>query len=184
MTFKNVCATLSGYQALILLYQTINPVNLSRHPLRLNVGFIVSQSIGYNRDFDFEFPQIRLLADLELLNFTGLVNISRTPQGLFCQANFEGDYSAECVRCLNPASVHLKTNFEELYAFSPRTVSESGLILPDDAHIDLEPLVHEYLTLEIPISSLCKPDCKGLCVVCGENLNENVCEHQSHPAES
>lgn len=157
-------------------------MNLSRHPLRLNVGFIVSQSIGYNRDFDFEFPQIRLLADLEMLNFSGLINICRTPQGLFCLARFQGDTQAECVRCLNPAEVHLKTEFEELYAFSPRTASESGLLLPEDAQIDLEPLVHEYLMLEIPISPLCKTDCKGLCMECGENLNERICEHQSHPA--
>lgn len=157
------------------------PVNLTRHPLRINVGFIVSQSIGYNRDFDFNFPQIRLQSDLDLFNFTGLVNISRTPQGLLCQAHFKGDITSECVRCLGDTVVSLQTDFDELYAFSVRTVSENGLILPEDAHIDLEPLVHEYLTLEIPIRPLCREDCKGLCPECGENLNERICEHQSHP---
>ena len=62
-----------------------------------------------------------------------------------------------------------------LYGVCP----ESGLILPEDGHIDLEPLIREYLTLEIPIQPLCKPDCKGLCVECGENLNERLCEHQT-----
>jgi uncharacterized protein len=157
-------------------------VNLIRHPLRLNVGFIVSQSIGYSRDFEFEFPQIKLETDLELFNFSGTANFTRTPQGLLCQAHFKADYAMECVRCLGDAVVTLQTKFDELYAFSTRTVSESGLILPEDAHIDLEPLVHEYLTIEIPIQPICKPDCKGLCVVCGQNLNERACEHQSSPA--
>lgn len=157
------------------------PVNPDRHPLRLNVGFIVSQNVGYSRDFEFEFPQITLQPDLVLFNFSGTTRITKTPQGLLCQAHLKGDYHTECVRCLNEAIVTLQTEFDELYAFSNRTVSESGLILAEDAHIDLEPLVLEYFTIEIPIRPLCKPDCKGLCVVCGQNLNERICEHQSHP---
>jgi uncharacterized protein len=156
-------------------------VNPTRHPLRLNVGFFISQSIGYNRDFEFDFPQIRLQSDLDLFNFYGLVNIGRTPQGLLVQAHIKANAHADCVRCLNDTVVTLQTDFDELYAFTSRTMSESGLILPEDAHLDLEPLVHEYLTIEIPIQPLCKPDCKGLCPICGENLNERMCEHQSNP---
>ncbi len=158
-------------------------MNLTRHPLRLNVGFIVSQSIGYKRDFEFEFPQINLQSDLDLFNFKGVAQISRTPQGLFCQVHIQADIHQECVRCLTDTVIALQTTFDELYAFSTRTMSESGLILPEDGHIDLEPLVHEYLTLEIPIQPLCKPDCQGLCMICGENLNERICEHQAHPMQ-
>ena len=44
---------------------------------------------------------------------------------------------------------------------------------------DLGPVVREYLLLEMPISPQCKADCKGLCDVCGANLNLGTCEH--HP---
>lgn len=158
-------------------------MNSNRHPLRLNVGFIISQSIGYNRDFEFDFPNIRLQSEMDLTSFHGVAKISRTPQGLLCQAHFHADILLDCVRCLEPASCHLDTEFDELYAFSSRTATESNLILPDDAHIDLEPLVHEYLTIEIPIRPLCKPDCLGLCSICGENLNERGCEHQTQPVD-
>jgi uncharacterized protein len=159
-------------------------VNSNRHPLRLNVGFIISQSIGSNRDFGFEFPSIYIQPDLDLTSFKGNCLITRTPQGLLAQGNFKADLDVECVRCLEPTIVHIQTTFDELYAFSERTVTDSGLILPEDSQIDLEPLVHEYLTLEIPIQPLCKPDCLGLCPECGENWNNNTCEHQSHPAAS
>jgi len=53
------------------------------------------------------------------------------------------------------------------------------LIMPEDGHIDIEPLVREYMVLEIPINPVCKPACKGLCPVCGEDLNQATCEHQS-----
>jgi len=149
-----------------------------RHPLRLNVGFIVSQAIGYSRDFNFDFPQIHLQPDLDLTNLAGVVRIGRTPQGLLVQCKFSAFLNSECVRCLNEAQISLQTDFSELYAFSQRSVSESGLILPDDGNIDLEPMLREYLVIEIPISPLCKPECKGLCLVCGEDLNVTQCEHQ------
>jgi len=93
------------------------------------------------------------------------------------QANFSASVAAECVRCLCTFQQPLEASFSELYAFSRRTVTESGLILPEDANVDLDPLVREYLLLEIPISPLCRPDCKGLCTVCGEDLNVTRCEH-------
>ena len=156
---------------------TVDPVNQTRHLLRLNVGFIISQPFGYNRDFNFDIPGLRLLPDLDLKNFNGVARIGRTQQGLILQAKFQCFIQTECVRCLSETTVPLQTEFDELYAFSIRSVSESGLILPEDGHIDLEPLLREYLTLEVPIQPLCKPDCKGLCVECGENLNEMMCEH-------
>ena len=153
-----------------------------RHPLRLNVGFIVSQPIGYSRDFHFDFQAIHLQPDLDLSFLTGVVRIGRTPQGLLVLSKFKAGITTECVRCLDETHSQLETEFSELYAFNHRSVAESGLILPEDANIDLEPVLREYLVIEIPISPLCKPDCKGLCTICGENLNQNLCEHQIEPS--
>ena len=86
---------------------------------------------------------------------------------------------AECGRCLTNFDQPLDTEYTELYAFSPRSVTELDLILPEDGHIDLEPLVREYMLLAIPINPLCKPDCKGLCPVCGEKLNEFQHNHDT-----
>jgi uncharacterized protein len=153
-------------------------VSDNRHPLRLNVGFLINQPIGSSRDFNFDFPHILLRPELELVDFNGVAKIGRTPQGLLVQGKFRGSISIECVRCLSDFQQPLEVNFSELYAFNKRTVSESGLILPEDAHIDLEPLVREYLLIEIPINPLCKTDCKGLCSFCGADLNQTACEHQ------
>jgi uncharacterized protein len=51
-------------------------------------------------------------------------------------------------------------------------------LVPDDAHIDLQPLVREFALLEFPIKPLCREDCKGLCTECGQNLNEKDCGHR------
>ena len=153
-------------------------MNYPRHPLRFNVGFLISQPIGYSRDIHFEYPQVLLQEDLELTDFKGVTRISRTPQGILAQCEFEGKTSAECVRCLTEFAQLLHTTFSELYAFDQRSTTETGLILPEDGNIDLEPLVREYLLIEFPISPLCREECKGLCSFCGQNLNEELCEHQ------
>jgi uncharacterized protein len=148
-------------------------------PLRLNVGFVVHQTIGSSRDFQIETDKIHLPPDLDLIDLSGNARVTRTPQGLLVQVKMHANVLSECVRCLNDFQQFLDIDFTELFAFNLRSVTDSGLLLPEDGHIDLTPLVREYMLLEVPISPLCKPDCKGLCPVCGENLNESNCNHDS-----
>ncbi|MFZ5911093.1 MAG: YceD family protein [Chloroflexota bacterium] len=155
-----------------------------RRPFRLNVGFIVHEEVGYSHEFPFDFDKVQLADDLTLNQFEGLATIGRTPQGLILQAKFSAQTTLECVRCLNPFDHTLHWEMTELYAFNKKSVSESGLLLPEDAHIDLQPLIREYALLETPISPICKPGCKGLCPVCGEDLNQVDCGHQAATRES
>ncbi|MBI3161986.1 MAG: DUF177 domain-containing protein [Chloroflexi bacterium] len=155
-----------------------------RKPFRINVGFIAHEEIGRNHDFPFEFDEITLGDDFALRNFSGNANIGRTPQGLVVQAEFSAETALECVRCLTDFDHALDWEFTELYAFDSRSETESGLILPEDAHIDLAVLIYEYALLEVPISPICKPDCQGLCVECGQNLNEMDCGHSQEDNDS
>ncbi|NJD60707.1 MAG: hypothetical protein C3F13_12655 [Anaerolineales bacterium] len=89
----------------------------------------------------------------------------------------------ECVRCLNSFQQTFHIDFAELYAFSQRYATDSGLIMPETGIIDLAPVLRDYILLEIPISPLCRPDCKGLCPICGNNLNESICHHDDEPGD-
>lgn len=154
-----------------------------RKPFRINVGFIIHEEVGYSHEIPFELDKVKL-DDLELQNFEGSVTIGRTPQGLVVQGKFSADTILECVRCLREFTFPLHWEITELYAFNKRSVSESGLLLPDDAHIDLAPLLREYAFLEVPINPLHKPDCKGLCPVCGQDLNIRDCGHRQDQDDS
>jgi uncharacterized protein len=151
-----------------------------KKPFRFNVGFIIHEEVGYNHDFPFEFDEI-VLDDLELRNFSGNANVGKTPQGLILQAEFSAETDLECVRCLTNFEHALSWSFSELYAFDKRSETESGLIIPDDAHLDLAELIRDYAILEIPISPIHDENCKGLCPECGQNLNIKDCGHR--PAE-
>lgn len=148
-----------------------------RYPLRINIGFLLNQPIGTYRDFSFDLPEVHLSADFEVTQFNGSVHISRTPQGLLVEADFTGFLIQECVRCLEDFTQSLRTHYTELFTFSFRRNVETDLIVPDDGHINLAPLTRDYLLLELPIKPICRPECRGLCPVCGMNLNETVCEH-------
>ena len=152
-------------------------------PLRLNVGFVVAQSAGFSRDFPFELPQVNIPPDLVVNNFNGYFRATRTPQGILLQADLHGDIGLECVRCLTDFQQSLHFDLTELYAFSQRYVTDSGLLMPESGFIDLAPVLREYILLEIPISPLCRQDCKGLCPICGNNLNESTCNHEDESVD-
>lgn len=172
----SACYNATKFKLYLFCFRSLT-VAKNKHPLRINIGFLLNQPVGTSRDFDFEFNQLILPPDIELTDFSGTAHISRTRQGLLVEGVFTGTVEAECVRCLRSTEQHLKTQFQELYAFTRDNVSESDLVLPEDGHIDLGPIVGEYLVIEIPIKPLCRENCRGLCMVCGANLNEQTCEH-------
>lgn len=151
-------------------------------PLRINVGFLLNQPVGASRDIPFEIPRLAY-PDVELLDLAGEVRLTRTVQGVLVQASFEAAKAEECVRCLAEFMQPLNASFTELFAYKTKAVTDSGLLVPDNGDIDLAPLVREYLLLEVPIKPLCRPDCKGLCVICGADLNMESCEHQQEMSQ-
>jgi uncharacterized protein len=147
------------------------------HPFRFNVGFIVAEQNGYSRDFPVEISRIQL-QDLELKDVSGSVKVTRTSQGLLVRVKLSAKTTVECMRCLEPFELKLKPDFTELFAFKSKSVTDSGLIVPESGVINLSSLIREYMLLEIPIAPLCRLDCKGLCPICGENQNEVICQHE------
>jgi uncharacterized protein len=145
--------------------------------LRLNVGFIIHETVGYSRDFPIELPLVRIPPDLELIDLVGVLRVTRTAQGLLVQGKLAASSLAECGRCLEGFSQPLRIDFTELYAFNANSATDSSLFVPDTGKIDLAPVVREEMLLAFPINPLCRPDCKGLCAVCGENQNRITCNH-------
>jgi uncharacterized protein len=153
-----------------------------RKPFRLNVGFIVSNEVGYYHDFPFDFEKIRVDEDLELHNFFGTARFGRTTQGLILTGYFQANLVVQCVRCLNDFTYTVHWDLTELYAFKEKSATDAELFVPEDAQIDLASMMRDYALTEVPINPVCKPDCQGLCLECGQDLNKLDCGH--HPDES
>lgn len=150
--------------------------------LQLNVGFVVQQSIGYCREFNFAMPHADLVPDFHYFDLSGTLNVSRNSEGLLFLGEFRAFIHTNCGRCLENSVTKLDTDFTELFVFPSHAAAspdEPELILPYDGLIDFGPIVGDYLALEVPINPICKEDCLGLCLVCGNNLNTAPCDHES-----
>lgn len=142
--------------------------------MRLNVGFLLKENVGYSREFEFDVELLELADDLDIANFRGTARLTRTPQGVYLQGRFIGEQPTECVRCLTPVNQPLKTEIKQLYEFPP--APKADFIISDSGHLDLAPIMREDMLLAMPIRPLCRPDCKGLCPNCGSDLNESACQ--------
>lgn len=81
-------------------------------------------------------------------------------------------WHGSCRRCLIDVSGALSLEVNEMYQQHP----EDELIYPiANGMIDLEPLVRDVIVTELPLTPLCVPDCKGICPVCGIDLNKEKC---------
>jgi uncharacterized protein len=154
------------------------------NPLRINVGFLVKADAGYSRTVEFDVDEMVLAEDFTVNALKGSATFGRTPQGLVAQVALSGRTQAECARCLDPFELAIATDFTELYAFDERSMTESQLLVPANHQIDLAPLAREYLMLDMPITPLCRPNCLGLCTVCGVNRNNEDCGHEQHPGDA
>ena len=104
--------------------------------LRINVGFIVNQAIGYSRDFSFEIPEFSFSEDFKVKNLVSKITVSRTTEGLLVQVNGYAQTSLECSYCLEGFEKNLKFKFVEMYTFPSQAVEDTELILPDHQHLD------------------------------------------------
>lgn len=77
-----------------------------------------------------------------------------------------------CARCLREWEAPVETQWSELFMRRP---GEDESPIGVDGMVDLAPVVHDELSLALPADPLCRPDCRGLCVTCGADLNMDPC---------
>lgn len=145
--------------------------------LKTNIGFMLNKPIGYSRDFQLAYEAIRIQPDLDVKDLASEYRLSRTQEGLLFQGTVSGVVDALCVRCLESAPIRVEAQINELYFFPDHANDSSEQMIPEDGYIDLGETFRDYLLLELPIQNICKPDCKGVCIECGHNLNFGECEH-------
>ena len=127
-----------------------------------DVGFMNAEFLG--ESYSFKTP----------LRLTG--EIYNNGQSLTLTAHISGRMSAECARCLRPIEVDVDFDIRELLSRAEEGVSDdSDIILFDGHEIELDDIVTDHFLMNISGKYLCRDDCKGLCPVCGHDLNEGDC---------
>lgn len=93
--------------------------------------------------------------------------------GVVVEGRVTVPYRTECRRCLRPIDAVAVAEVHELYQVK---VTDPDAFPIEHDQIDLEPMVREAVLLELPDTPVCRPDCAGLCPVCGVDRNVGSCE--------
>jgi uncharacterized protein len=134
------------------------------------------------------------------IEYWGQRYVSRGPLGVEVTAGYTGgrilvgvevaaSFAVPCSRCLAEAGLAIEGNLRYLFTLrrereepedSPRGEEDDGeiYVIPIDSfqsELDLSPYAWEVLCLSLPERALCSEDCRGLCPMCGQDLNERGC---------
>jgi uncharacterized protein len=156
-------------------------------PFTFNVAGLLGDGVGTDRTHEIEDARVELPDELVLAEpISGRVRLVRTNRGILVGARLTTALEGECARCLRPLTTPIEIVLEEEYL--PSIDLQSGhpidaasepdaLRLTDHHELDLEPSVSDAISLAEPIAPLDRPDCPGLCVVCGQPLDEGKHDH-------
>jgi uncharacterized protein len=155
-------------------------------PLAWNVAGLLADDPGAER----VYPVAGVTIDIDDLSLAspieGRVRLLRTNRGILASASLRAALALECSRCLRDVVEPVSIDIQEEYL--PSLDLATGRPLPTDDEpdvarltdhheLDLETPVREAIQLAEPIAPLCRPDCPGLCIVCGERLDEGEHDH-------
>jgi uncharacterized protein len=85
------------------------------------------------------------------------------------------DFYGQCDRCLTPFVRGYDIPLEHTLVTTLENEENDDYLLLENYCLDLAEAVQTDIQLELPYKSLCREDCRGLCTLCGKNLNEGLC---------
>ena len=152
--------------------------------MRFHVAELLKDGVGATRSFEIQEADVVVTDGGARGSVEGTLSLLRTRAGILARATLRLRRPDACSRCLTPLELPLELQIEEEYepavdiltgAARPRP-EDPGTFLIDEHHVlDLTEAVNQYRVLATPMQPLCRPNCAGLCPVCGQNLNEASC---------
>jgi len=106
-----------------------------------------------------------------------LLVVTRAMSGTVLGLEFTARLHGPCYRCLGDAVLEVPIRGREYQAES---TDDEELRTPyvTEGNLDLSAWARDAVALALPLKILCRPDCAGLCMVCGKNLNDEPHEHE------
>jgi len=103
-----------------------------------------------------------------------------------------GRFKVPCARCVEPVEIPVSTDYDLIFrpvgadsdsAERAITAPETEIGYYQKDSLSLEDVLREQVLLALPVRTLCKPDCKGLCPRCGEDRNRQTCTCEEGPTD-
>ena len=157
----------------------------------INVAPLLKQPLGTRLDYEIKESPIDPrgdnagLLDANFVDIAASVHATHTNPGAYLDGSADAHIAAQCARCLKPIDAPVHADFAEQYYATTAVETGAGLpeppvdskIIGSDFKVDVTPLLQEELILATPQAPVCRPECAGLCPVCGDDLNERPHAH-------
>jgi uncharacterized metal-binding protein YceD (DUF177 family) len=102
-------------------------------------------------------------------------------EGVLVSGEIDVPVTGSCARCLEPVEDTLQLDVQELFAYAGSTTEATSeqdeVRRVEGDFLDLEPMVRDAVVLALPLSPVCSEDCSGLCVGCGQRLDDLPADH-------
>ncbi len=108
-----------------------------------------------------------------------VLTVSKEEEVLRVQGETNLDLLMPCDRCLEDVTVHFPLHFDYSWKkdqTGDETEDAEEIPFVEGGWLDVDRLVTDELVVALPTKVLCREDCKGLCSVCGKNLNYGTCD--------
>ncbi len=109
--------------------------------------------------------------------------VSRATSGTVFELRFEARLHGPCYRCLEDAVLDVPIGAREYQATNPGEAEELRTSYVVDDQLDVAAWARDAVGLALPDKILCRPDCAGLCPVCGKNLNVEPHAHEQKSSD-
>ena len=146
--------------------------------IRINVAEIKKRLVG-SKTFAYELTPDELdITDTDLkvtapIRLEGVVE--NAGDVILLKADVKTEIERTCGRCLKVFTEPLAAQVvEKFYPAGAENIENDAFIYESDL-LDITEPVRESLLLAVPLQSLCREDCRGLCPVCGADRNEGDC---------
>jgi uncharacterized protein len=115
------------------------------------------------------FPEATVHVKVRLESFSG---------GMRARGRVEAPWHGVCRRCSAPVLGMSDVAVNERFV-DERVTGDEETYLIHDGFVDLSPMMHDAILLDLPLAPLCRDDCRGLCAYCGADLNDMTCSCQA-----
>lgn len=149
--------------------------------LKANVGSVQRVELDDADELDLRENEAKLAGPVE-----GHARLHRTNQGIFVDGTVRMPVELDCTRCLKSFTTTMEFPLREQFYPTIDVNTGEPLAAPadddlsfpiDHNHIlDLREAIRQNLVLALPVRTLCKEDCAGLCAQCGKDLNDGPCD--------
>lgn len=148
--------------------------------MKVTVSEIPAEGLDFAEEEALEVAEVRILSPVRLK-----LRVEKVGHEVIITGSVSAVVGLTCSRCLKDFVKDIETPLDVVYHPADELKGEeryeikageldTGFYSGDE--LDISELLKEQILLNIPIKSLCKDFCKGICSGCGADLNETACK--------